>query len=285
MVEHFNQDSFGSGGFFVGINDNNVTLPDGTQVDNGINFRNTFHMNPMVDADLFVPCGGRPASVTGMNVNQLIRDGKPAYKYIVEGANLFNTQEARTALENAGAILFKDASTNKGGVSSSSLEVLAALSMTDEEFAEKMSVKEGEEPPAFYQAYVNEVQDRVEENARLEFDCLWKAKQESSDIHSHVLTDLLSTKINQVNIDVQGSKLWEDKNIQRKVLAAALPKTLTDEIGLDTVLDRLPDDYKKSLFGCFIASRYVYSHGMKGQEFAFFEFMQNWANPHEEKEP
>jgi glutamate dehydrogenase len=42
------------------------------------------------------------------------------------GANLFITQEARLKLEEKGVVLFKDSSTNKGGVISS-LEVLAGL--------------------------------------------------------------------------------------------------------------------------------------------------------------
>lgn len=62
------------------------------------------------------------------------KEGKPKFKYIVEGANLFITENARPILEDAGVILFKDASANKGGVTSSSFEVLAAMIMNDGEF-------------------------------------------------------------------------------------------------------------------------------------------------------
>ena len=44
------------------------------------------------------------------------------------------------------------------------------------------------------------------------------------------------------------------------------------------MLSRLPDDYKKSVFGCYLGSQYVYEHGRNAAEFAFFEFMQKWAN-------
>jgi glutamate dehydrogenase len=37
----------------------------------------------------------------------------PRFKIIVEGANLFLTQDARLELEKAGVILYKDASANK----------------------------------------------------------------------------------------------------------------------------------------------------------------------------
>lgn len=76
-------------------------------------------------------------------------NGKPRFKYIVEGANLFITEAAREVLERAGVILFVDASANKGGVTSSSFEVLAALSMKDEQFIEHMTVVNGV-IPKFY---------------------------------------------------------------------------------------------------------------------------------------
>ena len=42
---------------------------------------------------------------------------------VVEGANLFFSDCARAALADAGIHVFRDASTNKGGVTSSLLEV------------------------------------------------------------------------------------------------------------------------------------------------------------------
>jgi glutamate dehydrogenase len=43
-------------------------------------------------------------------------EGKPHFKYIVEGANLFLTQQARLFLEKRKVVVFKDSSTNKGMV-------------------------------------------------------------------------------------------------------------------------------------------------------------------------
>lgn len=56
----------------------------------------------------------RPEAINISNVSSLIdSDGKPHYKYIVEGANLFITQSARLYLENRGVVLYKDSSANK----------------------------------------------------------------------------------------------------------------------------------------------------------------------------
>ncbi len=112
-----------------------------------------------------MPCGGRPSSVNINNWTRWINDnGEPRFKVIVEGANLFITQQARLRLEEKGVILYKDASANKGGVTSSSLEVLASLALTDEEWDELMCVKDGKITD-FRKQYVEEDLDFIRENA------------------------------------------------------------------------------------------------------------------------
>ena len=164
MIEAFDQTLLSPDGFRVLVNDNDVTLPNGDNVPNGATFRNNFHTNPLGKADLFVPCGGRPESINAGNVDQLFdEEGVCHFKYLIEGANLFVTADARATLEDAGVILFKDASTNKGGVTSSSMEVLAALSLTDEEFDVHMRVPTNlpEDAPQFYKGKAHTVAHTV----------------------------------------------------------------------------------------------------------------------------
>src|SRR3990167_35542 len=113
MSEHFNKALLSSKGFFIHINDVDVQLPDGRFIEKGLIFRNNFHLDEILNGvELFVPCGGRPAVVNSSNVQQLwsAELGRPRFRYIVEGANLFFTHEARLKLEEWGVILFKDAS-------------------------------------------------------------------------------------------------------------------------------------------------------------------------------
>lgn len=146
-IVEFNSSKLGPEGYQVLVDQQDVQLPSGEIIADGTDFRNTFHFR--VKADLFVPCGGRPEAVNISNVaNLLDADGKPHFKYVVEGANLFFTQEARLWLEKKGVVLFKDSSTNKGGVTSSSLEVLAGLGLSDSEYMENMIFKDGK-PSAF----------------------------------------------------------------------------------------------------------------------------------------
>lgn len=283
MISGFNTKYLSEGGFRVLIEENDVKLPSGEVVENGMSFRNNFHLHTLFQGDLFVPCGGRPASVNISNVDKFFINDKPKVKYIVEGANLFFTQDARLVLEEAGVILFKDATANKGGVTSSSMEVLAALSFSNSEFAEHMQVKENGEYPEFYKIYVNEVIRKVKHNARSEFNCIWNENQKTG-ISRSKLSDLISNKINSLNDKIRASDLWQNKPIVNVVMKEALPKPLLEKLGLETIMKRVPDNYLAAIFSCYLASNYVYKFGLEATEFDFFEFMQNYVKESLKKE-
>lgn len=278
MIANFDLSKLGTGGFRVLVDEHDVKLPDGTIVDDGLLFRNEFHLNPLSTADVFVPCGGRPEAVDINNVKMLLdEEGKPRFKYIVEGANLFFTQDARIRLEQAGTIIFKDASANKGGVTSSSLEVLAALAFTDEEFSRHMQVASGV-VPEFYSSYITEVHRVIERNAALEFECLWKEHAENPDKPISVLSDELSFAILRLNGELQESHtLWDNQPLRELVLEEVLPPLLVERVGgLSILLTRLPDSYLRALFGSYLASRFVYQYGIAPKQFSFFEFMGDY---------
>lgn len=283
-IDKFDSTKIGTKGFKILISDRGVTLPNGMVVDDGTNFRNEFCLNPMVEADFFLPCGGRPATINISNVHKLIyHKGEAAgkhhkYKYIVEGANLFITQDARLELENAGVVLFKDASANKGGVTSSSLEVLAALAMSDKEHEEWMQVKNGR-VPEFYEQYVNEVIARIKRNARVEFELLWDEHLKTGTPRC-VLTDVLSDKINELTAFIENSPLlWNKKRVRRAVLNKALPSLLINRVGLERIMERVPEAYLLACFSSYLASGFVYRYGLKATEFDFYQHMQRFNLP------
>ena len=151
---------------------------------------------------------------------------------------MFITQDAKLRLEKAGCILFKDASANKGGVTSSSLEVLASLSFDDEGFLENMCVhKDGSSPP-FYEAYVLEVQSIIKRNAELEFEAIWREHEETK-LPRSALSDTLSVAITKLDEELQNSDLWRNVELRRSVLEDALPNLLLKKIGLDTIIERV----------------------------------------------
>ena len=225
-------------GYRVLVDDKHIKLPNGEEIASGMAFRNTFHLRNTGLAECFVPCGGRPESVDLVSVNKLIKDGKCTVPYIVEGANLFITQDAKLRLETAGCILFKDASANKGGVTSSSLEVLASLAFNNEGFVENMCVSQDGRVPEFYKAYVNEVQEIIQLNARLEFEAIWR-EHEKTGVPRSTLSDSLSVAITQLDEELQSAELWQNVGLRWAVLRDAMPKLLLQKIGLDLIMERV----------------------------------------------
>ena len=286
MICNFNMERLGIDGFRVLVDERNVKLPSGEIVEDGLSFRNEFHLSTMSSADLFVPCGGRPESVDINNVSKLLNsDGLPRFKYIVEGANLFFTQvqfiylelkDARIHLENAGAIIFKDASANKGGVTSSSLEVLAALALNDEEFNDLMVVKNGI-IPKFYSDYIKNVHKIIENNSNLEFESIWNEHMLHPYKTKSLISDELSIAITSLDDEIQLSgSLWSEEGLRRVILQDAIPNVLLQQVGLDVILQRIPESYQIALFSSYLASRFIYKYGIQPSQFAFFEFMSGY---------
>ncbi|KAH0550992.1 glutamate dehydrogenase (NADP(+)) gdh1 [Trichoglossum hirsutum] len=238
MISAFDASKLSPKGYRVLIDEMNVKLPTGEVVLNGMTFRNTFHLRGGHLCDLFVPCGGRPEAIDLSTVSKIIVDGKSTIPYIVEGANLFITQDAKLRLEKAGCILFKDASANKGGVTSSSLEVLASLSFDDKSFIENMCVRGDGTPPPFYINYVMEVQEVIKRNAALEFEAIWREHQRTGKPRS-TISDELSWAITKLDEELQSTDLWNNDGLRRSVLRDALPVLLLDRVGLDTIIERV----------------------------------------------
>ncbi|KAK7532583.1 NAD-specific glutamate dehydrogenase [Phyllosticta citricarpa] len=272
MIVDFDVSKLSPSGYRVLVEENGVKLPTGELVHNGTQFRNTFHLRSDVQYDVFVPCGGRPESIDLGSVSKLIVSGKSAIPFIVEGANLFITQDAKLRLEKAGCILFKDASANKGGVTSSSLEVLASLSFDDNGFINNMCIRDDGSAPQFYNDYVKQVQEIIKNNARLEFEAIWREHQETGEPRS-LLSDKLSVAITKLDEELQNTELWDNVQLRKAVLGDALPNLLLEKIGLETIMERVPENYLRAIFGSYLASRFVYEYGISASQFAFFAFM------------
>ena len=273
MVERYDRGLLSKRGFFVSVNDREVRLPDGTTVPNGEDFRNKFHLHPLAQADLFVPCGGRPAAVNITNWTRLLDErGQPKFRIIVEGANLFITEEARLRLEERGVIVIKDSSANKGGVTSSSLEVYASLALTDAEYEEHMRVHEGQ-LSEFRKRYIEEILQTIQGNARAEFETLWR-EHSSTGKPLTLLSNELSDRINAITDAVVASNLTEDPQLMARVLKLYTPPALLALVGLENIVSRVPASYLKAIVATTIATRYIYSRGLRANEVDFYTFVR-----------
>ena len=120
-----------------------------------------------------------------------------------------------------------------------------------------MIFKDGK-PSAFYKNYVRDVQEKIIENAAAEFQCIWRehARLQGSKPRT-TISDELSSTLNDMQAELEGSDFFEDMQSRRGVLRQAIPKTLVDQIGLETLLERLPEPYQRALFSSWVASHFV----------------------------
>jgi glutamate dehydrogenase len=123
-IDHFDKSKLGPNGLVMNARDSDEALLRR----NSMPFR--------LKADAFVPAGGRPNTINATNWrNFLDENGEPTSKLIVEGANIYNTKEARESLfKEAGVIIVKDSSANKCGVVTSSCEIAGSMLLSKEEF-------------------------------------------------------------------------------------------------------------------------------------------------------
>jgi len=216
----------------------------------GIHLRNTLHNRIVSDA--FVPCGGRPNVIHGDNWREfLTRDGKPSSPVIVEGANIFITPEARTALSEAGAIILKDSSANKCGVITSSFEIVACMLLSDEEF---LAIKE---------VFVQQVLGRLRELARREAELLVRVHRH----RPHVPLPATSVALSRVMIRTADAieaaidrLLDHDGDLLRHLVIEHLPPILVQTAG-DRLWTRTPRPYLKWIMAKSLAARIVYREG------------------------
>ncbi|HBA88323.1 MAG TPA: amino acid dehydrogenase [Geobacter sp.] len=216
-----------------------------------------------VQADLFIPAGGRPETIDRDNWTRFFAaDGTPSARVVVEGANSYITPEAREQLQRRGVLIMRDASANKCGVISSSYEIIANLLLTEKEFLE---VKE---------RYVADVIDILEKRAGDEAKLILRRGQEPGCNRLYTeISDGVSTEINGLYARLfkffQGRPQLCLQPVFRKVILNHLPKLLGETPRYQRRLKNLPAKYLFAILAAEIASSLVY----RGDQDADFEEM------------
>lgn len=223
----------------------------------GARLRDTLHNTAR--ADLFLPCGGRPDTINIRNWRDFLdAAGKPTARAIVEGANLFLSPEARDRLQDAGALAVHGSSANKCGVICSSYEVLAGLTLSDEEF---LAVKD---------EYVAQVLDILRERARAEARLLVREYRARGgrrplaaitvDLSKEIntLADLLHERLDK---DVQSAQDIRSDPALYGLLLSYCPRVLAARYA-DRLIERVPLGHLLALLSSAAASRIVYNEGV-----------------------
>jgi glutamate dehydrogenase len=214
-----------------------------------------------VQADLFIPAGGRPETIDKGNWQKFFSaDGAPSARAIVEGANSFITPEARTQLQKNGVVILRDASANKCGVISSSYEIIGNLLLSEKEFL------------ANKDRYVADVIEILEKRAAEEARLIFRRHREAGG--SQLFTEISAALSGEIN--VQYAKLFSffqnqpelcGEPLFRRTILSHLPRILREDPKIGKRLQRLPQKYLYAILASEIASSLVYL-GNREAEFA-----------------
>ncbi len=213
-----------------------------------------------VEADLFIPAGGRPETIDASNCHKyLAADGRPSAPLIVEGANSFITPAARIELQQRGVLILRDSSANKCGVISSSYEIIGNLLLNEKEFLANKA------------AYVADVLEILEIRAADEAHLIFQRHRAAGgNLPCTEISAAISQEINKnyarlFNFFQAEPHLCREPQF-RRVILSHLPRILHEEPKYRRRLNRLPEKYLYAILASEIASSLVY-RGNRDVEF------------------
>ena len=203
-----------------------------------------------VEADLFIPAGGRPETIDADNWEQfLLPDGRPSSRVIVEGANSFITPDARMNLQKKGVLLLRDASANKCGVISSSYEIIANLLLTEKEFLKHK------------QEYVRDVLEILVRRASDEANLIITRRREGNLLDTEI-SDWISNEINgnyaRLFKYFQTNPQLADEPVFRNAILSHLPAILRTNPRFRKRVANLMPKYRSAILAAEIGSSMVY---------------------------
>jgi len=213
--------------------------------------RHSLHKAP---AEVFITAGGRPRTLNETNWQDFLLDtSEPSTKLIVEGANLYLSQEARRQLEKRGVYIIKDSSANKAGVICSSFEVLAGLTLEDDLFMQEKEM------------LVQEILERLALSADKEADLILQSHKKSGLPMTEIST-LISDKMNQFKYEIlaylETISLNKDPGSPWNQLYFAYALPILRDKYRDKLLHNVPDVHKKAIIAAYLSSETVYRKGI-----------------------
>jgi len=240
-IAHFSSSKLSQSGSVMGVsNETEVTR------------RNQMHND--VECDVFIPAGGRPSTINDSNWQDYLNEsGVPSSRIIVEGANLFLTDEARSNLADAGVTIVKDSSANKCGVICSSLEIIAAMLLSKDEFA-KMKPR-----------YVEEVLELLRDLAGTEALSLFNEHVRQPDIILPKLSVMTSRQMIRLADVIENSfSNWteEEQNQADQYIEGFMPPSLVAHFS-KPFSSLIPSNYRRHLIAAILSSRIVYREGIQ----------------------
>ncbi len=227
-------------GFMVPVTAKNITLPDGTKIEDGALFHRTFladsrnrkHIGK-ANIQAFIPCGGFKDTVNQRNVKQFV-DNFQELRFIVEGANVFFDDVARRYIATATDILqVKDSTANKGGVFSSSIAEVLTGFLFQEQYEEQL-LNDSETRCAL----IKDIIHLVDRYSRMETELLLQLHAEEPAVPLFDLSERTSEQIFSLQnfLTARLDRILEEEELVGLVMEHYVPSVLISKLGHDNIM-------------------------------------------------
>lgn len=269
------QDKLGPKGFMVALSGKDITLPDGTFVENGA----LFHRNFLTDRDnrkyikqadikAFIPCGGFKDTINHGNVNEFLALFKEL-KFIVEGANVFFDDASRRHIAlSTGIKHIKDSTANKGGVFSSSIaEVLTAFLLQDDYEDKLLNDIETK------WALIRDIMMQVQKYSAAETDMLIKIHEKNPSMPLFELSEITSEQIFALQdiFEERLKEILENDTLVWEIMEHYIPGILITKLGKESIMETLNSTelkaYRDAIITKKLSSMAFYKYGLKWDTF------------------
>lgn len=272
----FPADKLGPKGFQVPLNGKNITLPDGTWIEDGAMFHRNFITDTanrkyieQADSKAFIPCGGFKDAINRDNVKDFTGLFKELH-FIVEGANVFFDDASRRYIAASTPIKqIKDSSANKGGVFSSAIaEVLTAFLFEDD--YEKRLLEDG----STRWALIGDIISLVNKIACVETQMLINIHEADPKVPMFVLSETTSEQIFafQEIVEKNMDTVLGDKDLLWHVMESYISKVLVEKLGRSAILNIMNADklipYRNAIISKKLASLSFYKNGLDWESFS-----------------
>ncbi|HSO67516.1 MAG TPA: NADP-specific glutamate dehydrogenase GdhA, partial [Desulfatirhabdiaceae bacterium] len=270
----FPTEKLSSRGFMVPSDAKNVSLPDGTIVEDGALFHRGFLSDPenrrfinQANIQAFIPCGGFKDTIHRNNVKDFLTVFDEL-KFIVEGANVFFDDAARRVIAATAIRHIKDTTANKGGVFSSSVaEVLTAFLLQEDYEAALLS------DTRTRWALIRDIMTRVDRYARAETQMLIRIHEADPSVPLFELSEKTSEQIFALQriCEHHIGDIMADEGLVWTVLENYIPSILIHRLGKEAIMNTLSVEelkpYRNAIITKKLASMAFYSFGADWQNF------------------
>jgi glutamate dehydrogenase len=262
-------------GFMVPLRSKNVTLPDGTLVEDGALFHKTFLSDPgnrkfieQANIQAFIPCGGFKDTVNHGNVADFL-DIFKEIRFIVEGANVFFDDASRRHIAIKTNIKhIKDTTANKGGVFSSSIAEVLTGFLLGEDYEDKLL-----NDVETRWALIKDIMVLVENYAMAETDMLIRIHETDTNVPLFELSAKTSEQIFALQdlLEQRLPEILADEALVWNILTAYIPDILVKRIGKEAILAILNSDelqtYRDTIITKKLSSMAFYRFGLEWETF------------------